>query len=210
MSRDPSNLALEWKSPVQFVMHQVNPNTKSSLKTTYPFGSIGTLVNRPQAMNAAMAPNPKLKPMAGNSLLEMWNIIASTITVTNPTADTGVSFGLILKMDGSNNPTAPRNSEIPMNRTNHSGMSFAHGTSTASWAIGVVDFMKPAIKNMKPNTIWAIQSEMFSTCGFFSVESIVLVVLVRQIKQYKFPLYIFRIYKADVKRFGAISTGLVW
>ena len=51
----------------------------------------------------------------------MWYILANSITRVRQAAANIVSCGRILSNAGRINPTAPSNSEMPMNRTNGSG-----------------------------------------------------------------------------------------
>lgn len=72
-----------------------------------------------------------LAPMAGNSPLEAWNIAAKTITVASPKDAHTLNAGLIRKTDGRSSPIPPKNSLIPMKRTNPSGTSNTHGIDSA-------------------------------------------------------------------------------
>lgn len=72
-----------------------------------------------------------LAPMAGNSALEAWNMDAKTIIAASPIDAQTLNAGLIRRTDGRSSPIPPKNSLIPMKRTNASGTSNTHGIDSA-------------------------------------------------------------------------------
>jgi len=82
--------------------------------------------------------------------------------VTNPKAASGVSMGLNLKILGSNNPSPPKSSAIPIKRMSASGASAAKGREAANSCIGVMVFGSPAMINIAARIICAIHKEIFN------------------------------------------------
>lgn len=122
---------------------------------SFHFAAIGTFFHLPHAINAATSPSAKLKPITEISPLEIWNAAAKSIMRTRPEAANGVSCGLILSKEGNSKPSAPSASEMPINRTKISGICPAQGIVTASVAMGCVDFVAPAMRNIPANSTCA-------------------------------------------------------
>jgi len=68
-------------------------------------------------------------------------------------------MGFILNSDGRIKPRAPRNSDIPINLTSHTGKSFAHGseavnTSLPDFNLGISK-QSSALNTGFSNQVWA-------------------------------------------------------
>jgi hypothetical protein len=76
-----------------------------------------------------------------------------------------LSLGYNLKAAGNKIPKPPSSSLTPINRIKP-GISLTYGMADASSSIGVNVFIKPAMRNMPPNIIWATQSMMLRALTF--------------------------------------------
>ena len=75
-------------------------------------------------------------PITPYSPRDTWKMVANIIIAHKPKAAQIVNLGFIFKAIGNINPTPPRSSETPINRTSAAEDSATHGRDLANSFIG--------------------------------------------------------------------------
>ena len=94
-------------------------------------------------------------------------VLASIIISAIPQAATGVRTGAMPVNQGTVRPTAPRNSERPINLTVLKEKSLTYGNCFSSFSLGWDNFVIPAKTNIAVSNICIIQSAVFIFLIFY-------------------------------------------